>query len=39
MGKFISFYKLYPKVPETFKDKYFQKKELENLLELDEILN
>ncbi len=39
MGKFISFYKLYPKVPKAFEDKYFQKKEFENLLELDEILN
>jgi len=39
MDKFISFYKLHSCVPEAFKDKYFQKKELENLLELDEILN
>ncbi len=38
MGKFMSYYKLSSCVPETFKDNYFQKKELENLLE-HEILN
>jgi len=26
-------------VPETFKDKYFSRKEMENLLELKDILN
>ncbi|CAI2174864.1 16799_t:CDS:2 [Funneliformis geosporum] len=39
MGKFISYYKLHSNIPEAFEDKYFQKKELENLLELEEILN
>ncbi len=39
MGKFISFYKLNSRVPKTFEDKYFHKKDLENLLELDDILD
>jgi hypothetical protein len=30
---------LYPNVPEAFKDKYFSRKEMENLLELRDILN
>jgi len=33
------YHKLLPNVTETFKDKYFLKKEMENLLELKDILN
>ena len=31
--------KICPNVPETFRDKYFLRKEMENLLELKDILN
>ncbi|PKC71874.1 hypothetical protein RhiirA1_438613 [Rhizophagus irregularis] len=34
-----NFHKLCPNVPETFKDKYFSRKEMENLLELKDIIN
>ncbi|PKY53011.1 hypothetical protein RhiirA4_547455 [Rhizophagus irregularis] len=34
-----NFYKICPNVPETFKDKYFPRKEMENLLELKDIIN
>jgi hypothetical protein len=30
---------IFPNVPEIFKDKYFSRKEMENLLELNDILN
>ncbi|EXX56426.1 hypothetical protein RirG_216330 [Rhizophagus irregularis DAOM 197198w] len=34
-----NFHKLCPNIPETFKDKYFSRKEMENLLELKDIIN
>ncbi|PKK62524.1 hypothetical protein RhiirC2_790252, partial [Rhizophagus irregularis] len=34
-----NFYKISPNIPETFKDKYFLRKEMENLLELKDIIN
>ncbi|CAB4438137.1 unnamed protein product [Rhizophagus irregularis] len=34
-----NFHKFCPNVPETFKDKYFSRKEMENLLELKDIIN
>ncbi len=34
-----SIHKFYPKVPEVFEDKYFSKKEMENLIELKDIIN
>ncbi|PKY45515.1 hypothetical protein RhiirA4_460123 [Rhizophagus irregularis] len=34
-----NFHKICPNVPETFKDKYFSRKEMENLLELKDIIN
>ncbi|PKK56886.1 hypothetical protein RhiirC2_858426 [Rhizophagus irregularis] len=34
-----NFHKICPNVPETFKDKYFPRKEMENLLELKDIIN
>ncbi|PKB98992.1 TPR-like protein, partial [Rhizophagus irregularis] len=34
-----NFHKFCPNVPETFKDKYFSKKAMENLLELKDIIN
>jgi hypothetical protein len=40
MGDLLpDYHKICPNVPETFKDKYFSKKEMENLLELKDILN
>jgi hypothetical protein len=33
------YYTIFPSVPETFKDKYFSRKEVENLLNLKDILN
>ncbi|CAB5180634.1 unnamed protein product [Rhizophagus irregularis] len=40
MGDLLpNFHKLCPHVPETFKDKYFSRKEMENLLELKDIIN
>ncbi|RGB23510.1 hypothetical protein C1646_822090 [Rhizophagus diaphanus] len=36
---FPNFHKIYPNVPEIFKDKYFPRKEMENLLELKDIIN
>ncbi|RIA87515.1 hypothetical protein C1645_740073 [Glomus cerebriforme] len=35
---FLTLHK-YPNVPETFKDKYFSRKEMENLIELQDIVN
>ncbi|PKY54847.1 hypothetical protein RhiirA4_473880 [Rhizophagus irregularis] len=34
-----NFHKICPNVPEIFKDKYFSRKEMENLLELKDIIN
>ncbi|PKB95998.1 TPR-like protein [Rhizophagus irregularis] len=34
-----NFHKIYPNVPEIFKDKYSSRKEMENLLELEDIIN
>ncbi|GET65627.1 hypothetical protein GLOIN_2v1587083 [Rhizophagus irregularis DAOM 181602=DAOM 197198] len=34
-----NFHEWCPNVPETFKDKYFSRKEMENLLELKDIIN
>ncbi|PKK64232.1 hypothetical protein RhiirC2_854472 [Rhizophagus irregularis] len=34
-----NFYKTCPNIPETFKDKYFSRKEMESLLELKDIIN
>ncbi|PKY47316.1 TPR-like protein [Rhizophagus irregularis] len=40
MGDLLpNFHKICPNVPETFKDKYFSRKEMENLLELKDIIN
>ena len=40
MGDLLpGYHKLFPNVPETFKDKYFSRKEMENLLDLKDILN
>ncbi|RGB34424.1 hypothetical protein C1646_815387 [Rhizophagus diaphanus] len=39
MGHFLPIHKLYPKFPEAFKDKYFSKKEMENLINLKDIIN
>jgi hypothetical protein len=39
MGHFLPIHKLLPNVPKAFKDKYFSKKEMENLLELKDIIN
>ncbi|UZO07107.1 uncharacterized protein OCT59_027407 [Rhizophagus irregularis] len=40
MGDLLpDFHKFCPHVPETFKDKYFSRKEMENLLELKDIIN
>ncbi|PKK62004.1 hypothetical protein RhiirC2_791008, partial [Rhizophagus irregularis] len=33
------YYRFLPNVPETFKDKYFSRKEMENLLDLNDILS
>ncbi|RIA82129.1 hypothetical protein C1645_835876 [Glomus cerebriforme] len=33
------YHEFYPNIPETFKNKYFSKKEMENLLELKDIIN
>ncbi|CAI2171265.1 7321_t:CDS:2 [Funneliformis geosporum] len=38
-GHLLPTYKQYPNVPEVFEDRYFSKKEKENLLELNDILN
>ncbi|PKC64661.1 hypothetical protein RhiirA1_462106 [Rhizophagus irregularis] len=35
----LNFHKICPNVPETLKDKYFSRKEMENLLELKDIIN
>ncbi|PKY59633.1 hypothetical protein RhiirA4_515961, partial [Rhizophagus irregularis] len=35
----LDYHEFYPSIPETFKDKYFSKKEMENLFELKDILN
>jgi hypothetical protein len=39
MGHFLPIHKLLPNVPKAFKDKYFSRKDIENLLELQDILN
>ncbi|PKK79037.1 hypothetical protein RhiirC2_860864 [Rhizophagus irregularis] len=39
MGHFLPIHKLYPNIPEAFKDKYFSKKEMENLINLKDIIN
>ncbi|EXX52772.1 hypothetical protein RirG_250060 [Rhizophagus irregularis DAOM 197198w] len=40
MGDLLpNFHKICPNVPETFKDKYFSRKVMENLLELKDIIN
>uniref|UniRef100_U9UW50 Uncharacterized protein n=1 Tax=Rhizophagus irregularis (strain DAOM 181602 / DAOM 197198 / MUCL 43194) TaxID=747089 RepID=U9UW50_RHIID len=40
MGDLLpDFHKICPNVPETFKDKYFSRIEMENLLELKDIIN
>ncbi|PKC02216.1 hypothetical protein RhiirA5_454560 [Rhizophagus irregularis] len=39
MGHFLPIHKLHPNVPETFKDKYFSKKDMEKLVELKDIIN
>jgi hypothetical protein len=33
------YHKICKNIPETLKDKYFSKKEMENLLDLNDILN
>ncbi|POG80972.1 hypothetical protein GLOIN_2v1511920 [Rhizophagus irregularis DAOM 181602=DAOM 197198] len=33
------YHKFFSNVPETFKDKYFSRKEMENLFDLKDILN
>jgi len=33
----LPIYKFYPNVPEALKDKYFSKKEVENLMKLEDI--
>ncbi|CAB5147593.1 unnamed protein product [Rhizophagus irregularis] len=35
----LDFHKFFSSVPETFKDKFFSRKEMENLLDLKDILN
>jgi hypothetical protein len=40
MGDLLPYYhEICPNVPETFKDKYFPRKEMENLLGLKDIIN
>ena len=39
MDYFLPIHKLHPNIPEAFKDKYFSKKEMENLIELKDIIN
>jgi hypothetical protein len=40
MGHLLpDYYQFCPNVPETFKDKYFSRNEMENLLDLKDILN
>jgi hypothetical protein len=39
MGHFLPIHKLHPSVPETFKNKYFSKKDMEKLIELKDIIN
>jgi hypothetical protein len=40
MGHLLpDYYPIFQNVPETFKDKYFPRKEMENLLDLKDILN
>jgi hypothetical protein len=39
MGYLLPYYYTIQNVPETFKDKYFPRKEMENLLDLRDILN
>ncbi|GBB84806.1 hypothetical protein RclHR1_11380004 [Rhizophagus clarus] len=39
MGHFLPIHKLLPNVPKAFKDKYFSRKEMENLLELKSVLD
>ena len=40
MGDLLpGYYELYQNVPEAFRDVYFSRKEMENLLDLKDILN
>ncbi len=39
MGHLLPIYKSHPNVPEAFEDKYFSKKEMENLLKPKDILD
>ena len=39
MGYLLPNYEICSNVPEAFKDKYFSRKEMENLLELKDIIN
>ncbi|UZO14961.1 uncharacterized protein OCT59_006402 [Rhizophagus irregularis] len=39
MGHLLPIYKICPNVPEAFKDKYFPRKEMENLLTLKDIID
>ncbi|PKC73047.1 hypothetical protein RhiirA1_488049 [Rhizophagus irregularis] len=39
MGHLLPIHKIRPNVPEAFKDKYFSRKEMENLLELKDIID
>lgn len=39
MGHLLPTHKICPNVPEVFKDKYFSRKEMENLLELKDIID
>ena len=40
MGDLLpGYHELCPNVPEAFKDKYFSRNEMENLLDLNDILN
>ena len=35
----LPIHRIYPNVPKAFKDKYFSKREIENLMELEEIIS
>ncbi|PKK79120.1 hypothetical protein RhiirC2_728033, partial [Rhizophagus irregularis] len=39
MGHLLPIYKICPNVPEAFKDKYFPRKQMENLLTLKDIID
>ena len=38
VGHFLPIHKPHPSVPETFRDKYFSRKDMENLIELKDII-